>query len=830
VVYGTNAEVNCSVQTQQGGRNLQVDNSLYPFTYVNTENMTVGMHNFTCTFGGTLNYTTANVLKFLNITKATATLDVIAPDTVGYGQITNVSCNLSVFAGPTLNRNGTSITSPDTTLLAAGEYNYTCYWNGDANHYGATDTKFVTVQKAEPVINLTVNGTTNYVVIGLPGMMLDINGTITTPAGGNINLYVNNTLQAGTDISYNFTANVPVKLVYDETENYSYSEKTINVHVGSALIKYNWTYLSGSHVNTTFFSQEFNTNINTTCKWDTNDLNYTQMANTFTTTGTTTHATQITGLTLGTNNLYVACINDTDSTNEDLLYTVDNIIEPTFSLINGATATNSILYSTTVDGNSALNLVNATNSIINRSTLTNCVVINSTVMDKTGSNCYIINSVVDPSDVTNSTINSSTITNSNATNSYVDHSTIINSDMDSSTIINSDLTNVTGTGTVTSTTLQDVQLIDAVIDNGIITSGTIIQGSVTYNASSNVTANISQLVNLAPIASFTTDTLATTPGTVINFDSSSTTDPNIGQLGPYNSTNMTYYWDFGDGNNLTITNTTTTHSYSADGTYVVVLTATDAYGLSDNTTKTITISTPAPPTPTYSSSGGGGGGRGGGGSLAAMARIYEYDLESGMFFQRGLTMYDTLNIKYSGKIYEYKVSEIKRAEYAIVTINNIPYKFVDKEIKQIDLDGNHYYDIEVSFINNYVTRAEFRMKPVHEIVPGYNSNAPAQTTVKPGQSAIIDKLQEAQRQLEQEQEEEEIEPETPVNEAEEGISLLSSALGLAKTLVSSMKGTVTGAVTAGAELDEKGGATGTIITILVVVLGLLGYWAYNRFL
>ncbi len=53
--------------------------------------------------------------------------------------------------------------------------------------------------------------------------------------------------------------------------------------------------------------------------------------------------------------------------------------------------------------------------------------------------------------------------------------------------------------------------------------------------------------------------------------------------------NATYYWDFGDGNNLTTTSPLTTYSYQTAGTFTITLGVSDTIGCSDTTTRSIIV-------------------------------------------------------------------------------------------------------------------------------------------------------------------------------------------------------------------------------------------------
>lgn len=78
-------------------------------------------------------------------------------------------------------------------------------------------------------------------------------------------------------------------------------------------------------------------------------------------------------------------------------------------------------------------------------------------------------------------------------------------------------------------------------------------------------------------------------GSSITFDSSSSSDPDSGDV-------LTYQWDFGDGSPPVVTtNTTTSHTYP-DGpvTYIVTLMVTDSDGLIDTETVQVDVSNVAP--------------------------------------------------------------------------------------------------------------------------------------------------------------------------------------------------------------------------------------------
>ncbi|MBW2969034.1 hypothetical protein KY314_02875, partial [Candidatus Woesearchaeota archaeon] len=443
VEYGENAHVNCTVQTQQGITNLYVDGVPWFSNYYNTENMTGGMHNFTCVFGSSANYTSQTKSVLLNVTERNITITLNAPTSVPYGSITNVSCYSDYPpAGPALLRNNSVVNSPDNDTLPAGIYNYSCYLPGHLQNWGSQEkSAIVTIEKAIPEINLSLNGSVNQdLYVALNGSSIQINSSINIPgalmglnATGPPGSFVV-AMPPGFDLTLPLPGIYTFILTYNGSQNYTSSSRTQYVYVGEIFHKTNITPSTGTHLNKSYVNISLNTNQNTTCKWSENNIGYSSMANTFTTTGAMNHKTQVTGLELGSKTIYIACADDT-ATNTPLTYIVDNIIEQGSTVDTTSTAFRAILYSTTVFDNSILTNINANNSIINHSTLTNvnstdstiinsqlsnCIIINSTVKDKTGSNCYIVNSIVDPSDVTGSNITESEIINSNATYSVVD--------------------------------------------------------------------------------------------------------------------------------------------------------------------------------------------------------------------------------------------------------------------------------------------------------------------------------------------------------------------------------------------------------------------------
>ncbi len=92
------------------------------------------------------------------------------------------------------------------------------------------------------------------------------------------------------------------------------------------------------------------------------------------------------------------------------------------------------------------------------------------------------------------------------------------------------------------------------------------------SGSTNSMSALKTVTDRPPVAGFTESTTSVPPGTLIQFDASTSTDPD-GAI-------VTYSWDFGDGS--TSVGITTSHSYAVAGTYKVVLAITDDSGSGDS--------------------------------------------------------------------------------------------------------------------------------------------------------------------------------------------------------------------------------------------------------
>ncbi|MBE0512839.1 PKD domain-containing protein [Candidatus Bathyarchaeota archaeon] len=92
--------------------------------------------------------------------------------------------------------------------------------------------------------------------------------------------------------------------------------------------------------------------------------------------------------------------------------------------------------------------------------------------------------------------------------------------------------------------------------------------------------------NLPPVANFSESAETVSTGEVIHFNASDSYDPD-GHI-------ESYFWDFGDGTNITVTSAFVDHVYADDGVYTVTLTVTDNDGSTATAISTKTVSNRPP--------------------------------------------------------------------------------------------------------------------------------------------------------------------------------------------------------------------------------------------
>lgn len=106
----------------------------------------------------------------------------------------------------------------------------------------------------------------------------------------------------------------------------------------------NWKPASGAYLSSSAPTLTFDTSENADCKWALTDLGYDSMVNDCTGDGTASQTCALSGLPSGTMTVYVACADtygnkDSDTTNQQLNYTLDNTPPANLTFVNDGTGT-----------------------------------------------------------------------------------------------------------------------------------------------------------------------------------------------------------------------------------------------------------------------------------------------------------------------------------------------------------------------------------------------------------------------------------------------------------------------------------------------------------
>lgn len=682
-----------------------------------------GSYEIIASFAGDQNYSASNTSLFVNVPDTVApvlsnqnenpsspaafsplyTFTVDATDNVGVATVllevdgTNVTANST--GGNTYEANLTSLT--------VGNHTMKWYAEDAANNVGNTSSFIYEVVQGQPAITLTMNGVNGNAAAQINDTVTFV-ANVTNPAGANVNLYVNGTQVAtgASPLTYqdNFTSasSFPVTAEFTGNANVTAGNVTHTLTITPPISVASVNPPSGTHFNFSFTAIAVDTTNQTTCSWDYNDVAQGSMANNFNTANGLNHTSTIVNMTLGNNGIHVACNNQSASSNTDLVYVVDNILDfstlvgsnnlsnnvMTNSLINGTTLTN-------VNGtNNSLTNVTGTDSVVNNSVLSHCTVTNATVLDITASQCNLSDGLYDPSDLTGTTATGSTITDSTVTWSTVTNSIITDSTINNSVITNSNITN---------STFSDATVMNANIANDVISTGstsvTTPNGTITYNATANGSANLSQVVPVPPQASFTPTSKNIKKGNTVSFTDQST-DSNIG--GPLNDS-LTYFWDFGDGSNSTSANAS--HKYTSTGTFTVTLTVTDSFGLTDQATGTVTVK--------KKSSGGSSGGGGGGGGSSYFGSGGGFVVNSGSPSTRIVYLGQPLYFTVDGKRQPLPMV-LRRTNQQDGSsqwmLNGQPLTIPADEATELDVSGDGVEDIELTVTEVTRTSATINVK------------------------------------------------------------------------------------------------------------------------
>jgi hypothetical protein len=232
--YGAKINATCSCDSQEAGAVLWRNDT----DVTSSENDTLvtlgaGDWDYACNVSSTQNYTNATNTSIFTIDKESTWLNLSASPSWSetYGAATTINCSANnTEVTEELFLNGTPVSIPHTTTLAANVYNYSCRANTTQNYTYYEINKTLTISKASTTTNLYLNGSESDLAVTYGTAT---NATATTSAG-TVTLYRNASdkgTQEVTQLSagyYNYTAINP------GNENYTGSSATWFLTVNKA--------------------------------------------------------------------------------------------------------------------------------------------------------------------------------------------------------------------------------------------------------------------------------------------------------------------------------------------------------------------------------------------------------------------------------------------------------------------------------------------------------------------------------------------------------------------------------------------------------------------
>lgn len=269
-----------------------------------------------------------------SIARATPTLTTMnnTPGNAIYGNVTNVSCAASsTEVTPVLYRNDTNISNSDTVVLAVGTWAFTCNSSQTANYTAATAAPLnITITKAVPTLNLTLNGTAGAVTLNV-GASIWLNGSVTTGDGGGlIETFLDGAeIGVGATVANltNFTSigQFNITLYYTETGNYTTTTVVYFVTVVDVTAPTVSSHTPTGTVTSSSTTLTATTDENSTCRYSTAaGTAYASMSSAMSG-NTATHTASLSDLSSGTYHYYIRCNNTAglvSTTDYDASFTV----------------------------------------------------------------------------------------------------------------------------------------------------------------------------------------------------------------------------------------------------------------------------------------------------------------------------------------------------------------------------------------------------------------------------------------------------------------------------------------------------------------------------
>ena len=239
VVSGTQTTVNCTADHFEAVPVLYVDGQVQTNPYTVTHN--VGTYNYSCNISETLNYFSAEISSNLSVRSPSYCNLTFNPTQGIYGENTVVNCSCS---NPETNaqlwRNNLNVTNEigQNKILGAGNYSYVCNSSMTLNYLYASNSSNYTVIKSTPILNLTLNGSSESNITMLLGNSTNITSVLTSlNSERQIRIYENG-VQIWLDNSplsilraFNIPGTYEIKAEYRGNDNYSAVNKTLYAEV-----------------------------------------------------------------------------------------------------------------------------------------------------------------------------------------------------------------------------------------------------------------------------------------------------------------------------------------------------------------------------------------------------------------------------------------------------------------------------------------------------------------------------------------------------------------------------------------------------------------------
>jgi hypothetical protein len=207
------------------------------------EGLAAGNYNYKWLANDTDDNWVATTTQTYTIDRAiTALFLILSPsNNLAYGSTADISCSANnIESSPIITRNVTPISNPSSEILTVGTHNYACITSQTQNYTSASTTGILTILKASPVINLTLNNANSDLSLGSSGGEVNITAELVNPSYGNLNITQNNVvINSGasplfSSINYSNSGNYIIIASYPGNNNYTSGSISYTITVQEA--------------------------------------------------------------------------------------------------------------------------------------------------------------------------------------------------------------------------------------------------------------------------------------------------------------------------------------------------------------------------------------------------------------------------------------------------------------------------------------------------------------------------------------------------------------------------------------------------------------------